>query len=202
MKKKLGGIIVLIEIASMIILLFLLRQPKIIPAPIGVLLVFLLPITFGLHVCEEFIFPGGGSDWFKLYHPEYAKAYTEAYFLKVNVFPLFLSVLVSLGSFDYRGAFSFFGIRAWLAFLFFQALNAIFHLRGTIQTKQYSPGVGVILILYIPLAITSFIYLLRTGVIDILSAIICVLVGSLIQRFLDHIKKNSLKNETQQHVMP
>ena len=202
MKKKLGGVIVIIEIASVTILLFLLGQPQSIPTPIGVLLVFLLPITFGLHVCEEFIFPGGGSEWFKLYHPEYAKAYTEPYFLKVNVFPLVLSVLVSLGSFDYRGAFSFFGIRAWLAFLFFQALNAVFHLRGTIQTKQYSPGVGVGMVLYLPLTISSFIYFLTTGVIDPFSAIICVVIGSLIQPALDRIKQHDLKKEGQQHVTP
>jgi len=200
MKKKLGGVIAVIEITSVTILLFLLRQPQSIPTPISVLLVFLLPITFGLHVCEEFIFPGGGSDWFKLYHPQYAKAYTEPYFLKVNIFPLVLSVLVSLGSFDYRGAFSFLGIRAWLAFLFFQALNAVFHLRGTIQTKQYSPGVGVGIVLYLPLAISSFIYFLKIGVIDPISAIVCILIGSLIQPVLDRIKEHDLKKEGQ--VMP
>lgn len=202
MKTKLGGTIVLVEIVSVVMLVFLLKQPEIVPAQFGVLLVFLLPITFGLHVCEEFIFPGGGSDWFKLYHPQYARAYTEPYFLKVNIFPLVLSVLVSLGSFDYRGAFSFFGIRAWLAFLFFLALNAVFHLRGTIETKQYSPGVGVGLALYLPLTICSFIYFLTTGVIDPFSAIICVVIGFLIQPALDRIKQHDLKKEGQSHLVP
>ena len=202
MKGKLGGVIALVEIASVTSLLTLLGQPAGVPSPLGVSLVFLLPITFGLHVFEEFIFPGGGSDWFKRYRPQYAGAYTESYFFKVNAFPLVLSVLVSLGSFDYRGAFSFFGIRAWLAFLFFQALNAVFHLRGTIQSRRYSPGVGVGLVLYIPLAVGSFIYFMTTGVIDPVSAVICIVIGSLIQPVLDRIKERSLKKEAQQQVVP
>jgi hypothetical protein len=201
MKRRLGGVIALIEIVSVTALLFLLGQEGL-PARIGVSLVFFLPIAFGLHVFEEFIFPGGASDWFKIYRPQYAKAYTESYLFKVNALPLVLSVLVSLGTFDYKGAFSFFGIRAWLAFLFFLALNAVFHIRGTIQTKQYSPGLGVSIVLYIPLAIISFTYLLRTGVIDIFSAIVCVAVGSLIQPVLDYIKERSLEKEGQQHVIP
>jgi hypothetical protein len=201
MKKKMGLIIVSIEFVSVIILVFLLKKPEIIPTQIGVSLVFLLPISFGLHFCEEFIFPGGGSDWFKLYRPQYAKAYTESYFFKINTLPLILAVLASLGSLDYRGAFSFFGIRAWLAFLFFLAFNAVFHIRGAIQTKRYSPGVGVGTVLYLPLAICSFIYFLATVIIDPFSAIFCVIIGSLFQPVLDQIKEHDLK-EGRQHVVP
>jgi hypothetical protein len=81
-------------------------------------------------------------------------------------------------------------------------LNAVFHVRGTIQTKHYSPGVGVSITLCILLAIISFTYLLRTGVIDIFSAVVCVAVDSLIQPVLDYIKERSLKKEGQQHVIP
>ena len=201
MKRRLGGIIALLEIASTTVLLFLLGQ-RWLPPAIGVVLIFLLPITFGLHVFEEFIFPGGAMEWFKLYRPQYAEAFTESYLFKINAFPLILSGLVSLGAFDYRGAFSFFGIRAWLAFLFFLALNGIFHIRGTIQTKHYSPGVVVSIVLFIPLAVISFIYFLGAGVVDIFSAIICVAVGSSIQPVLDYIKRRNLTNSGQQRVTP
>ena len=76
MKTRLGGVISLIEIASVAALLFLLRQEGL-PAKTGVSLVFFLPITFGLHVFEEFIFPGGANEWFKTYRPQYAEAYTQ-----------------------------------------------------------------------------------------------------------------------------
>jgi hypothetical protein len=201
MKRKLGGVIALIEVASVAIL-FLLLGLEGIPSKIGVFLVFSLPIAFGLHVFEEFIFPGGASDWFRIYRPQFAKAYTDSYLFKVNALPLALSILVSLGTFDYKGGYSFFGIRAWLAFLFFLALNAVFHIRGTVRTRRYSPGLGVGILFYIPLAIISFTFLVGTGVVDVFSAIVCVAVGSLIQPILDFIKDRSLNSEGQQHVAP
>ena len=201
MKTRLGAVIASIEIVSITALFFLLRQEGL-PAKFGVSLVFFLPITFGLHVFEEFIFPGGSGNWFKIYHPQYAKAYTQSYFFKVNAIPLVLSVLLTFGTFDYAGAFSFFGIRAWLAFLSFLAINAIFHIRGTIETKHYSPGLVVSILLYLPLTIIGFTYLLRTGVVDIVSAIVCIAIGLLIQPVLDYIKKRNLKIEGQQQFVP
>jgi hypothetical protein len=201
MKRRLVVVISLIEITSLATLFLLLGQDGP-PGKIAVSLVFFLPIAFGLHVFEEFIFPGGASDWFRIHRPQYAAAYTESYLFKVNALPLVLSVLVSLGAFDYKGGYSFFGIRAWLAFLFFLGLNALFHIRSTIQAKQYSPGLGVAILLYVPLAIISFIYLVSTGVVDVFSAIVCVAVGSLIQPILDYIKDRSLIREGQQHLVP
>jgi hypothetical protein len=56
MKTKLIAVIALIEIASVSLLLFLLNQ-EVLPSKTGIILVLLQPITFGLHVTEEFIFP-------------------------------------------------------------------------------------------------------------------------------------------------
>ena len=194
MKTRLGFVIALIEVVSVVGLLFLLRQNGL-PARFGLFLVFCLPIVFGLHVFEEFIFPGGAQDWFKAHHPQYARAYTQSYLFKVNAIPLVLSALLSFGTFDYEGSYSFFGIRAWLVFLSFLAFNAIFHIRGTLETKRYSPGLLVSISLYLPLTIIGFTYLLRTGVVDILPAIICLSLGSVLQPLLDHIKKVDVKEE-------
>ena len=192
MKTRLGLVIALVEITSAAFLLLLLGQQNL-PAEFGVALVFLMPITFGTHVCEEFIFPGGGSDWFKAYHPEYVEAFTESYYFKINAIPLVLSFLVSLGAFNYAGGFSFWGVRAWLAFLSMLGFNVIFHIHGEIKTKQHSPGIVTAILLYVPLMIISFIYLLGTGVVDIISAILCLAAGSLLQPALDYLKKRSLK---------
>ena len=194
MKTRLGFVIALIEVVSVAGLLFLLRQNGL-PAGFGLFLVFGLPIVFGLHVFEEFIFPGGAQDWFKAHHPQYATAYTQSYLFKVNVIPLVLSALLSFGTFDYEGSYSFFGIRAWLVFLSFLAFNAIFHIRGTIETKRYSPGIVVSILLYLPLAIIGFTFLPRTGVVDIVSVFVCIAIGSLLQPVLDYIKKRNLKKE-------
>ena len=192
MSRRLCGVIVVIEIASIAALLFLLRQAGL-PPKFDLVLVFCLPITFGLHLFEEFIFPDGGADWFKLYHPEYMEAYTQSYFFKINAIPLVWALLVTLGTFDFAGGFTFFGIRAWLAFLTFQAINAIFHIRGSFKTNQYSPGLVTGTLLYLPLTIISFTYLLRAGVVDLASAVVCIAVGALIQPGLDRIKRRSVK---------
>ncbi len=62
MKPKLFIVIVMSEIVSLFTLLFLLHLGSL-PGKIGVTLVLLLPIVFGLHVLEEFIFPGGYVEW-------------------------------------------------------------------------------------------------------------------------------------------
>jgi len=191
MKTRIGIVIILIEIASIAALLWFLNLGGM-PEGFGRSLVFLLPIAFGLHVCEEFIFPGGAIQWFKQYHPEYAQAYTESYFFKVNAIPLALSLLVAFGTFDFAGGFSFFGIRAWLAFLSFLTINTIFHVRAVLETRKYSPGVGTSVLAYLPLAVFSLIYLLQTGAVDIFSAIVCISVGSCIQPVLDYIKKRNM----------
>ena len=201
MKTKLGFVIALIEAASIAALLFLLRQANL-PPRFALFLVFSLPIIFGLHVFEEFFFPGGASLWFALYHPEYTKAYTPSYFFKVNAIPLVLSLLLTLGTFDFAGGFTHYGIRAWLVFVIFLATNAIFHLRGTIATRRYSPGLGTSILLYLPLTIISLAYLLQTGLVDVVSALICIVIGSCLQPILDLIKKSSLTNQNSTGLEP
>lgn len=200
MKTKLGGVIALVEIASVTAMLFLLRQEGL-PPHIGVSLVFFLPIAFGLHVFEEFIFPGSASDWFKTYRPQYADVYTPSFFFKINAIPLVLSVLVCLGAFDYVKGFSFGGIRAWLAFVSLQGFNAIYHIRGAIESKQYSPGMVTGSLLYLPLTVLGFIYLFQTGTVDILSAIVCIFIGAVSQSVFDRIKESSRKRATQRQVL-
>jgi hypothetical protein len=63
MKHTLIGSILLLEAAVLALLLFLHLES--LPDKTGLTLVRLLPIAFGLHVLEEFGFPGGFSDWYK-----------------------------------------------------------------------------------------------------------------------------------------
>jgi hypothetical protein len=199
MKTKLARVIAFTEIASVAAVPFLPRLGNLPPGK-AVALVFFLPIAFGLHVCEEFIFPGGASDWFKAYRPQYADAYTPDYFFKINAIPLVLSVLVCLGAFDYRQGFSFGGIHAWLAFVALQGFNGVYHLRGAIEMKRYSPGMVTGTLLYLPLAIVGFAYLLRTGTVNVFSAVVCLLLGAVAQTVLDLIKARRLKKPAPQPV--
>jgi hypothetical protein len=192
MQKRFIALIALVETVSVALFLFLYKQ-AITPDKIGLTLVWLLPVTFGLHVGEEFVLPGGFSDWNKSYRPQLAGAMTPSYLFKVNAIPGVAAVLTPLGVFNYVGGYSFAGIRAWHVFLSVLAFNALYHIRGAIQTKQYSPGVVSSIVLYLPLAIVSFTYFLRAGVLDVFSALAGLAVGSAFQSVLDYFKGRSLE---------
>jgi hypothetical protein len=193
MKTKLFITIILVEVVSLSALCYLMNQ-NVLPGRTAVILIFLQPVVFGIHVFEEFIFPGGYSDWYKNYSPRLAEALTSSYLLKINVMPLVASVLVSLGSFDYISTYSFGGIRAWMTFLAILFVNAIFHIRGSFLTKQYSPGVVTCCAFYIPLTIISFTYLLKTGAVDLFSVLLSLGISLLFQPILGYIKKKRLNS--------
>lgn len=189
-RARLGKMVALLEFASFSLLLFFFRQ-KVVPDRLGLLLVFLLPIAFGLHVLEEFIYPGGFISWDNVFRPKYTGT-PASYYVKVNALPAIASLLVVLGAFDYAGKFSF-GIRSWLALLTFLAWNAVFHIRGALRTTRYSPGMVTGILLYIPLAIVSYVHFMKSGVIDSPSIVLCVIAALAIQPILDFIKTRGLK---------
>jgi hypothetical protein len=192
MKTRFLSLVVLIEIISVAFLIFLLKLEDL-PEKAGVSLIWLLPITFGLHVFEEFVFPGGFSDWNRTYRPRFAGAMTPSYLIKVNAIPGAAAILVSLGVFNYAGGYGLFGIRAWHAFLTFLAFNAIYHIRGAFQTGHYSPGMVTGILLYLPLAVISFTYFIKAGIMDIVSAILCLALGLAFQPVLDAIKDRNMR---------
>ena len=81
--KKLVAAMFAVDALVIALVAWLLRQPFI-PDQRSLILAYLFPIAFSFHVMEEFVFPGKGEDWFRLYCPRYAQRYTEAYFVKVN----------------------------------------------------------------------------------------------------------------------
>lgn len=190
-RRQLGAVIALIELASLTSLLVLIRQ-RVMPDKIGVLLVLLLPITFGLHVTEEFIFPGGFIGWDNIFRPRYTDT-PASYYVKVNAIPGIASLLLALGSFDYVGNYSLPGIRGWLAFSTFLTWNAFFHVRGAVHTQRYSPGMVTGLLAFVPLTVISYIHFLGAGAIDGLSVVLCIAVALTIQPVLDFIKSRGLK---------
>jgi Protein of unknown function with HXXEE motif len=192
MKTWFIGLVAFIEAVSVAFFLFL-RKQGIAPDKIGLTLVWLLPVTFGLHVCEEFVFPGGFFDWYKTYRPRFAPVVTPSYLFKINAFPGVATVLVALGTLNYMGGYSFGGIRSWLGFVSILAFNGVWHIRGAIQTRRYSPGLVTSIALYIPLAIVSGAIFFRKGVVDTLSAVVCLAVGLAFQPVLDSFKERRIR---------
>ena len=190
--KKLAAIMFAVDALVIALVAWLVRQ-AFVPDQRSVILAYLFPIAFSLHVLEEFVFPGNGEDWFRLYRPRFAHRYTEAYFVKVNAIGFAAAALVPLGLLDYRGGYSLGGIFGNMIFAAAMLANAYYHVRGSIATRQYSPGTITGVVLYVPLAIALYAQLLRTGAANGVVAIICLAIGSQIQRVIDSTHERALR---------
>jgi len=191
-RARLSWRIAAVLVASVgFVLLF--TRLKVVPDEVGVLLLFFLPIAFGLHVTEEFIFPGGFIRWDNVFRPQFTDT-PASFYVKVNALPAIAALLVVLGAFDYRGHFGPLGIRGWFTFVTFAACNTLFHVRGAIHTRRYSPGMVTALCLYLPLTILSYVHFLKSGTMDFVSTILCIAVALAIQPILDLIKNRTMKH--------
>ena len=194
---KLLCLLVLVECLLVRMMVILLRQP-VFPDKAGLILVWLFPIVFGIHLTEEFAFPGGYSDWHKGYRPQFNLSVTNSYLIKLNAGALVLAVLCCLGAFDYRGGYAA-GLISWLIFVCVMASNALFHLRGTIQSRRYSPGVVTGLALHLPLAAVAIGYFVRSRVVHWASAIFCLTIGLLFQPVLDRFHARRVRMQSGSH---
>jgi hypothetical protein len=177
MRTRLLGILGLIEAVLAALLLRVLLTQTVFPSEMGLTLAWCLPIAFGLHVFEEFGFPGGLGEWSRANRPQTASSMTTAHFYRVNAIGGAAAMGDALGAFDYAGGYSFLGIRGWLAVVAWITFNALFHIRGTVESRRYCPGVVTSVALYLPLAVVAALYFVRQGAVDLLSLGVSVLWG-------------------------
>lgn len=110
-----------------------------------------------LHIVEEFFLPGGFAEWDLRNRPEYAKTITRRLHIIVNALLLLLCLQVAtLG-------FTPYGVAGWLTLAALLASNGLWHLRGAIRTRSYSPGMVTGLLLYVPLAVYGYVVFVRSG---------------------------------------
>ncbi|MGZ6377913.1 MAG: hypothetical protein ACXWO2_05055, partial [Candidatus Limnocylindrales bacterium] len=99
------------------------------PSQTALIVVWLLPIFFGLHVFEEFGVPGGFASWSAAYRPRSANTLTAAHLWRANAIGGVAALGVALAAFDYSGGFNAFGPYAWLMLLFTLTENGLYHVR-------------------------------------------------------------------------
>lgn len=134
-----------------------------------ILLLWALPVALGLHVFEEFAFPGGLMQWCRDNKPKKSKH--GLYFFFINAAGIVGSLMLALTPSDT-------GLRIYVAIVAIMAANAVSHIRGTIQKRQYCPGTVSGGLLLLPLFAVSYWYLyLDTGKLDWLSAVVSVCIG-------------------------
>jgi len=134
-----------------------------------ILLLWALPVALGLHVFEEFAFPGGLMQWCRDNKPKKSKR--GLYYFILNAAGIVGTLVLALIQ-------SVTGLKIYVAVVAIMAANAASHIRGTIQKRQYCPGTVSGGLLLLPLFAVSYWYLyLHTGKFDWLSAVVNVCVG-------------------------
>jgi hypothetical protein len=123
------------------------------------------------HLIEEFVWPGGFAQWYRAYPPGYSTPVTVRLLVIVNAVFVGLALLPPLLGATPQG-FAY-----WVVVAAIAAANALFHLRATIVTRRYSPGVVTGLALYLPLAVAGIVYLLRLHLVAFATLGQAVLIG-------------------------
>ena len=124
-----------------------------------------------LHICEEFVFPGGFLAWDRQYRPQYAKSISVRVCVIMNA--LLLAMCLQIGLLGATPE----GIALWLAIAALVFTNGIYHLRGTVAGKAYSPGVVTGVLLYFPLAIVGYYHFIHSGQATVGHAMVFFMLG-------------------------
>lgn len=122
------------------------------------------PVAFAFHVIEELFWPGGFRQWYHAYRPQVAGA-PMSYYYKANA--CYLAAMFTI-PFAHHPAYStLFG----MGILF---NNLVFtHVRGSLKTGGYSPGIATGLLLYLPLFVLSYGFMISQHVVSIPAALGC-----------------------------
>ena len=124
-----------------------------------------------LHIVEEFVFPGGFAAWDRRYRPDFKNSITPRLHIVVNA--LLLIICFDTGAMIGRRL----GAALWLLVAALLFSNALWHLRGAVKTRSYSPGMITGLLLYVPLTIYGYDHFVRSGRVTAVTALIAFAVG-------------------------
>jgi Protein of unknown function with HXXEE motif len=138
-----------------------------------ILLAWSLAAAACLHIFEEFVYPGGFKAWWQAYRPDVAGSVSNRFLVFTNVLLVVSAIAVALAVQAPRGN----GVAAWLTLAALLFSNALFHIRGAIQSKRYSPGMITGIVLYMPIAIYGYYTFLESGRASTTTGVVAALLG-------------------------
>ena len=124
-----------------------------------------------VHICEEFVWPGGFMSWYRRYRGPSSSSITPRFLVIVNVVLLAVCVNAAVAT-DTP-----FGVAYWIGVTAILASNGVWHLWAAVRGRGYSPGVVTGVLLYVPLAIYGSVHFLESGSVSTGSAVVALLVG-------------------------
>lgn len=150
--------------------------------------VFWLPCVFVvLHIVEEFVWPGGFLAWHRIYRPDLAAGITPRFAIIANL--LLVAATVVLGV---MGPGWSRGLSLWFVLASLLAGNAVWHARGSVRTRRYSPGVVTGIVLYVPLLLGGLWYFLDVRDASLQTIAIGCAMGITYQFWSDRLHRTSL----------
>jgi hypothetical protein len=130
-----------------------------------------LPIAGGIHIFEEYIFPGGFAEAFRKLLPRAAHLFTLKFHIAVNgVFLILCLISALIGKANLVFSLSVFGL------IF---ANAILHIRGAIIKKGYYPGVISGVFIYIPITVYAYSLFITSQQLTLMQAGLSFILGGL-----------------------
>lgn len=133
-----------------------------------------LPLAaVSLHICEEFVFPGGFPEWYRRYRPNVSRI-TTRFLVLIN--GALVAMCVVAGAM--RNSL---GIFYWLLVSAIVAANGCWHLWASYRSRAYSPGMVTGLLIYVPLFLVGYDRLVRPGTVPVRLAMCAYLIGGTYQ---------------------
>jgi hypothetical protein len=124
-----------------------------------------------IHIFEEYVYPGGFGRALESLIPKGAHLFTLRFHVLVNgLFLLLCFSSLLIGTANLVLSLSVFS----LVFI-----NGVLHIRGSVVTRAYYPGVISGTLLYIPLAVYAYRVFLTAGRLTWLECIASILLGAL-----------------------
>ena len=120
------------------------------------------------------------ADWDRAYRPEFTASITPRLHIIMNALLILAGLQVGLLHRDEQvrvGAVPPAHALAWLTLATLLLSNAMFHLKGSLHTKRYSPGLITGLGLYVPLAIFGYGYFVGTHKASLPIAFLALAIG-------------------------
>src|SRR5258708_30747091 len=127
-------------------------------------------IAAGLHICEEFVIPGGFPAWYRRYRPDPSKI-TPRMLVIVNV-----ALLAACCNVAMLGRHPL-GIAYWLMMSTLLASNVSWHAWASYKTRSYSPGVLTGIGIYVPLAVYGYTQFIGSGAASVGTAAVALVIG-------------------------
>ena len=147
-------------------------------------------ISAGLHISEEFGFPGGFPAWYRKYRADPSRI-NRRFLVIING-----ALLAACCNIGLLGG-TLLGIVYWLIMAALLCSNGCWHAWASYKSRTYSPGVVTGVAVYVPLAVYGYLHFVRSGAVSTATAAVAAGIGGSYQLWSAAYHRARLKKPAQ-----